>query len=294
LLSAFSSCDKGSELTALNDSLSLMATRKTRHENCRKNEVKKWEKWNPQASTLAAMETTMTSARSTLTSLTPTDLTEEAKQCEASSGTSYIEWARAKETLFSNWVKNWEDAKERYDNATEEHRLQKIVADDLHAIYTNKTLVCNRKQASFERKVCRVNSSRTAVCDTTCYDDALRRWQESTPTLQNTEAARKITWRVLERINCLLQILETSGGAEDIESCRQKTHNTSTLDLDWGTLPSPASCPTATYVVPCENDFESTYYYSLNRHCQGVVTAQCVPCNAEEGEGEGEEEEYEE
>merc|ERR1712129_262932 len=88
--------------------------------------------------------------------------------------------------------------------------------------------------------------------------------------------------------------LETSGGAEDIESCRQKTHNTSTLDLDWGTLPSPALCPTATYVVPCENDFESTYYYSLNRHCQGVVTAQCVPCNAEEGEGEGEEEEDEE
>lgn len=100
-----------------------------------------------------------------------------------------------------------------------------------------------------------------------CYDPAVKRWRSRVFELRKNEKIRLLDWRALQRIKCLLSIIdETTAAGSGVRSdtstriaaCRTKTYTTKLYNLRWWN-PPPKQKKEGQETFPCMPEFLAKY-----------------------------------
>jgi hypothetical protein len=156
--------------------------------------------------------------------------------------------------MYKYWLQQCETAKD------EKNKQQKIV-DQLTKDLREKKKDCADRQGEFESISCsRLETTKMTNRDyPACYDVVLKTWRQSVLGFRKNEIMRFTTWRALQRIKCLLKVIDGKGDIlKGINECRQKTYTTDFYNLIWWNPPiKKKQYPVKAYA--CNNEFRLFY-----------------------------------
>lgn len=173
------------------------------------------------------------------------------------------------EQLFGVYATRLRLALDECESANEEVKKQTKLCESTKKVLSQTKRRCTLLQSSFEGDSCKKlilrKNMNTQYPD--CYDPAVKRWRGKVITLRTNEKIRLLDWRTLQRIKCLLSIVDEttqagSGVISDTSSriaqCRNKTYTTTLYDLRWWN-PPPKQKPHAQETFPCLSTFVAQY-----------------------------------
>mmetsp|Transcript_81391 Transcript_81391/g.143673 ORF Transcript_81391/g.143673 Transcript_81391/m.143673 type:complete len:448 (-) Transcript_81391:43-1386(-) len=112
--------------------------------------------------------------------------------------------------------------------------------------YEDKRIACDEKQKAFEQEACYIYGNYSCEQYNTCFDERKEDYDTALADAQQTEAALKIEWRAILRIECLVKALlknsDEIGPAIDV--CKAKTHSTAEIYITYpdGVIPEKLVC----------------------------------------------------
>mmetsp|Transcript_20911 Transcript_20911/g.46445 ORF Transcript_20911/g.46445 Transcript_20911/m.46445 type:complete len:878 (-) Transcript_20911:59-2692(-) len=191
----------------------------------------------------------------------------------------YKLWLNRNRMWFEKKEKAYLAQKKRCDVATDNHKKAKPPCDRKIATWKSTRVNCNNLQNTLEGDTCSAGRQHQASCKEyrKCYSDALRAKYAQMPVIKKNEKDRKTEWRGLKRISCLLNVFatdESEPSVEVIDKCKQKTHDTTILNIAYKKAPARQRCG-ASPTVPCSTSFHRTYYWRLPSRGQ---PKRCEPC----------------
>mmetsp|Transcript_20908 Transcript_20908/g.46426 ORF Transcript_20908/g.46426 Transcript_20908/m.46426 type:complete len:876 (-) Transcript_20908:59-2686(-) len=190
----------------------------------------------------------------------------------------YKLWLNRNRMWFEKKEKAYLAQKKRCDVATDNHKKAKPPCDRKIATWKARRVTCNNLQDTLEGDTCNGARQHVAGCKEyrKCYRDALTAKYRQQPVIQKNEKDRKIEWRGLKRIECLLGVFASDEevNAAVIEKCKAVTHSTTELDISYKKAPARDRCG-ATPEAPCSTSYHRKYYYRLPKNAQ---TKSCKAC----------------
>jgi hypothetical protein len=199
-----------------------------------------------------------------------------AADCKASPAQEYGDWLKSNLHRFKDKVEEYDRLEKECTDATNAYNAQVPVCESKASAVENMRLECDTVQALLEDTSCSAQGSAQAACHSadTCYERAKTAYLDRKNILEMEEKTRKVNWRVFKRMDCLIGIIEKKGTAEDIETCRETTHSTKHLDLDFFDMPAKPECKIRD-PVPCSEVFNTAKYGGLP---ENAPAAECKPC----------------
>jgi len=150
------------------------------------------------------------------------------------------------------------DMADKFDQLLTDLRLLRITClnitdpcDDYHCgtsrcEYEDKRIECDGLQGVFEEQACAVYNNYTCDKYITCFDESKDTYDAALAAAQTTEAALKIEWRAIQRIECLIRAImmpadEINAG---IEACKNARYTGDEIFINYpgGVLPVKKEC----------------------------------------------------
>lgn len=118
---------------------------------------------------------------------------------------------------------------------------------------TSKANECDTAQETFKGDWCAYSSALETACSDhdDCYNTNSQNWQDAETSIQKLEEEQKIIYRMLGRIRCYLNLLQTkaAGGPAptqaDINNCQASTVTDEPLDIEYGAVEARPQCKEA-------------------------------------------------
>ena len=191
----------------------------------------------------------------------------------------YKLWLNRNRKWFEKKEKAYLAQKKRCDVATANHKKAKPPCDRKIATWKSTRVNCNNMQNTLEGDTCNGARQHVAGCKEyrKCYRDALTAKYRQQPVIEKNEKDRKVEWRGLKRIECLLGVFASDEevNAAVIEKCKAVTHSTTELDISYKKAPARDRCG-ATPVAPCSTSYHRKYYYRLPKNAQPKSCKVCA------------------
>jgi hypothetical protein len=185
---------------------------------------------------------------------------------------NYVSHIKKNAVAFNDMWKRCEYWMLEYERATKNETEAKIRWNDAVARWKAKVLACKEQQNKFEGISCsRLETTKMTNRDyPVCYDGVLKSWRQSVLGFRKNEIMRFTTWRALQRIKCLLKVIDGKGDIlQGINECRKKTYITDFYNLIWWNPPlRKKQYPLKTYA--CTEEFQLFYkdYKRPMANCQ--------------------------
>merc|ERR1719262_1142836 len=196
---------------------------------------------------------------------------DEAKSATASYGGgdegAYLESVSQK--FCSDLLPRYKLHKEKCTTATAEHVRVSGIYETKNTAYTVQKTTSDTVQTEMDVTCCEYALATKDVCTShdTCYEDKVAAYKALKGIVESEEKVKKVEWRVYSRIECLLPVLGTDQAAK-IEECRDKTHDTSHLDIDYPSIPEKSECH-ADDAFPGTDAYKNAHYASLPDTAKG-------------------------
>jgi len=208
----------------------------------------------------------------------------EANYCHTTKKSEpYGNWLARNYRWFAKKEKGYGAQKLKCDRAAADYKKEKPICDRRVKAWKSKASSCNVKQDSLEGDTCSAGKQSVASCKDfrKCYRAALKAKYREQPIIQKDEKDRKLEWRALKRIECLLGVF---AGDEEVNEkvigeCKKKVHSTTNLNIKYTRAPARKRCA-ATPNVPCSTKYHRQYYWRLPRNSQ---PKRCKPCALKSG-----------
>lgn len=149
-----------------------------------------------------------------------------------------------------------------------------------------KTAECDGFLNTIESSACQWASGMKSLRDgsQSCYDGKKQAYEDAEAATQILEADRKVQYRALQRLLCLLGALgnATAGQAPDaavIDSCKAATHTGDVLTISYPLLPGYTTPPAPTK-YPCTSAYEADVYTDLPSSVTVRACASSTACPA--------------
>jgi len=170
----------------------------------------------------------------------------------------------------------YNDHKAKCTTATAEHVKASEVYETKNIAYTAQKTASDTVQRGMDVTCCEYSLATKDVCTShhTCYEDKVEAYKAVEAIIKAEEKVKKVEWRVYSRIECLLPVLGTDQ-ASKIEECRDKTHDTSHLDIDYPSIPEKSECH-ADDAFPGTDAYYSTHFGNLPDNAKGKNVAKCT------------------
>jgi len=174
------------------------------------------------------------------------------------------------------------DLNDRYRDHQEKCKTAEAAAADASAEHekattawtVQKTTSDTEQNAMFE-SCCEHAIATKVVCGNydECWEERVKAYEIMKAAAEDEEKLKKVEWRVYSRIECLLPVLGTNK-ADEIEKCREKTHSTSHLDVEYPSIPEKAACEVET-AFPGTPVFYNAHFANLPDTCKGQAVEMC-------------------
>jgi hypothetical protein len=249
------------------------------HRSCRQSEGRQWQLKDMCTKKVALLNRIMKSECQKQRLLWRNPNTE-ANYCHTTKRPEpYKLWLRRNLRWFSGKEGTYLRQKAKCEKATVDYKREKPICDRTVAAWKRQQNACNNRQSTLEGDTCSAGRQHQASCKEyrKCYSDALRAKYAQMPVIKKNEKDRKTEWRGLKRISCLLNVFatdESEPSVEVIDKCKQKTHDTTILNIAYKRAPARQRCG-ASPTVPCSTSFHRTYYWRLPSRGQ---PKRCKPC----------------
>jgi hypothetical protein len=259
------------------DLQNLSASRKPlklAHDECRMKEEKAHNDNIACANSMKSLKGAMDAACNAVDAV-KRDPGDAAQQCNPSPGMSYEDWLNVNKDWFIKQAEQYNKLVQQCAEAKRAYLSQKPACEAKETAVKAAREVCNLKQTALEDAYCNVNAALQQSCTdySECFSSALETYNDRVPVIKAQEKARKVNWRVLKRIECLVPILG-SGDKAKIEACRKKEHDTKHLDLTYENPPKESSCDSPG-PMPCSEEFQQVAYGGLPLN---AAAAECQVC----------------
>jgi len=181
--------------------------------------------------------------------------------CKVTDG-DYEGWLNSFDHQVEQLHKQLEDATAGCGNASKvvDDMIPQCQAAD-GAAAANKT-ACNAIQVQADTMGCLANPVAHEECQTysKCYIEARDNYLAANESIAEAQANRTLQWRVMKRMQCLLETEEAGATHDAIDACREATIDTSHLDLDYPDIPEEVDC---SHIVggalPCTDEWTAGY-----------------------------------
>merc|ERR1719262_297585 len=196
---------------------------------------------------------------------------DEAKSATASYGGgdegAYLE--RVSEQFCNDLLPRYEEHKEKCTTAKAEHVTVSETYETKNTAYTVQKTTSDTVQSEMDVACCEYALATKHVCTAhaTCYEDKVEAYNAVKAIVEAEEKVKKVEWRVYSRIECLLPVLGTDQAAK-IEECRETTHSTSHLDIEYPTIPEKSTCKVEE-AFPGTEAYKNAHYASLPDTAKG-------------------------
>jgi len=158
-------------------------------------------------------------------------------------------------------------------------------SDAASQAYTSKTPTCHHTQSVYESVFCSYRALLERSCSdyTGCYDAAMDAERDEVDEVEKTEEEIKVEYTSVERILCLVKVLQANQTEQrgQLDGCLNATYSTDHLDISYNTTdPARASCDTSDVAIhPCDAAWEANEYTSKSWYIGGVEAETCVACS---------------
>jgi hypothetical protein len=277
---AFSLC-KGVKVSS-DSSIKKLITKSTKtsrsHRGCRSNEAYHYRLKTTCLAAVRMMKKVMKTECQKMRLMRRNPNTE-ANYCHTTKTPEpYKLWLRRNKKWFEKKEKAFSAQKAKCDRATAIYKREKPICDRKVSAWKKRRISCNSGQDSLEGDTCSAAKQHVSGCKEfrKCYRDALTAKYRQQPVIEKNEKDRKVEWRGLKRIECLLGVFASSEevNAEVIDKCKAITHSTTHLDIAFKKAPARERCG-ATPEAPCSTSYTRKYYYRLPKFAQPKA---CKPC----------------
>lgn len=198
---------------------------------------------------------------------TVNDMKDISKRCH-NVANSYVEFTIGNKGLFTNFKNEYEERNRQCSDAKKKAKDQKKIRDDKQADLKHTTQVCGEYQDAYEENSCTRLTTTKSINDEypSCYDPQMKAWRGTVFILRKNEKQRLSQWRALQRIKCLLNVMnakQTTFGygnsiSAGIEACRSKTYTTDFYNMIWWNPPIKQK-RYAVKPFACASDFLVSY-----------------------------------
>jgi len=183
-------------------------------------------------------------------------------------------WFEAKHALIQKNKAMCEQAKLQYEVVQGPCNGKKI-------LWQRRKAVCNKRQRRLEMASCTLSKKTLEMCSgyTDCYGKQKQLYESQVPLIKTQEKDRKVEWRALKRIECLLT--EVFGGdsadPKAIDACTSKVYDTSYLSLKYPRKPAKdKSACVPVPPVPGTRSFVFNEYRGLPKGTKPLPGKECV------------------
>jgi len=278
---SFRKCKTG-RLTAAATMITLKKTRSrtsTFHKTCRKKEAAAYKIKDRCDTLLDAKQETQKAACDALKDLTRNP-SSEANKCHSARSEDYASWLDRNEKYFIAKNKEFKMHQDKCANATAEVNKQKPVCRKDTRRHVAAKAACDVKQITLETAACNLAKKMSQTCHSFngCYSSTKRGYIKAKPGIKKQARDRKGEWRVLMRVECLLDVFAADDGKVNetaIGVCKNTTHDTTHLDLVYPPIPPKEACKPMP-PIPGSNAFKQVEYSSLPKNAEAADTAMCV------------------
>jgi len=179
-------------------------------------------------------------------------------------------------------------AKDKCDKATKKYQSKRKQCSDLEKKHRAKNAQCNTLQAQMDNAACTWAVGVKDACEqyVGCYTSKKSSYTTYAKVVKKEEKDRKAEWRGLKRMQCLIDAFaDGKVSGSEVDSCKQKSHETSHLDIEYPKLPQLETCqvPRLYPATPAYKRAEFATLPSLARgqadanECTGVEEVSTTP-----------------
>lgn len=179
----------------------------------------------------------------------------QAKRCRPGGGQSYGNFVSGVARYFKIKLRKYRIMASRCSRARRAFYYARKRYTQSRNSWSKTRRICNAIQTSMEQRFCSFHLRVRNACRryNSCFSNGYRSYRRNLPAIRKAESERKVQWRVLKRIQCLIPVMK-KGGAKAIEKCRKIKHSTKHLNLKYPRLPARKPCR-ATSPVPCSRRY---------------------------------------
>jgi len=202
----------------------------------------------------------------------------QAKKCKAAGATRYGSWLSGIIRHFSKKRRQFYYFKARCARATRSYNAVWPRCKTYRRSFRSYRRRCYSRQTALDLATCGYRAAVKQSCYAylRCYSKAWRAFIYNQRKIRAAEKDRKIQYRVLKRISCLLKGPINTGKAADIMKCRKKIWSTRHLNLRYPKAPKKKSCKPARVPMPCSAAYRRSAYgrlpfYGRAQKCRGCA-----------------------
>jgi len=200
-----------------------------------------------------------------------------ARHCKASGATRYGVWVTSIVRHFSIKKRRYLYFKKRCLAASRLYFKHQKKCGIYRRSYRGYRRRCYSRQTAVDTQACayRLAVRQSCYAYRRCYNKAWRAFVYRQRLIRKAEADRKIQYRVLKRIMCLLKNPINSGKKKDIMKCRKKIWGTRHLNLKYPRVPKRLRCAPARVARPCTSAYKRSVYGRLPKYGRAQRCRQC-------------------
>lgn len=143
--------------------------------------------------------------------------------------------------------------------------------------YNVQKAKCNQYQTSMDGASCQRAVLVKDACESYagCYQAKLKTYQIAERRVRFDERDRKAEWRGLKRMECLMSgFADGKVTDKEVEACKEKTHNTTQLDITFPEIPSLVKC-VLPVLYPATGAYKRAEFAPLPALAKGKPTTHC-------------------
>jgi len=276
LMEAFGKCQNpignGSAAAAL---FAATDTKDKKHQKCRVSQETLWKDDDSCKTILTGLKNGMDAICGARDAY-EREPSQAAGDCHASPAQKYGPWLMALKDRFTEKYEEWQKLDTQCLNATAAHEAQGPLCESNASALEKKKLRCDNIQSTMEDTSCSAHATAEVACISSdeCYNTAKKTYKDRKQVIQAEEQARKVNSRVFKRMQCLIEIIEKKGSAEDVEKCRNKTTSTEHLGLTYFDVPAEPEC-VVIQSTPCSPAFNEARYGGLPPNSPAATCHAC-------------------
>jgi len=200
-----------------------------------------------------------------------------ARQCKVSGASRYGVWVTSIIRAFSIKRRRYLYFKARCSAASRLYFRHSKKCGIYRRSFRKYRRRCYSRQTAVDSQACayRLSVRQSCYAYRRCYNRAWRAYVYRVRLIRKAEADRKIQYRVLKRIMCLLKKPINSGKAKDIMKCRKKIWSTRHLNLRYPKVPKRLRCPVARVALPCSAAYKRSVYGRLPKYGRAQRCRRC-------------------
>jgi len=202
----------------------------------------------------------------------------QARKCRAAGATRYGSWLSGIIRHFAKKRRQFYYFKARCGRATKAYNAVWPRCRSYRRSFRSWRRRCYSRQTALDLATCGYRAAVKQSCYAyrRCYSKAWRAYLYRRRLIQKAEKDRKIQYRVLKRIGCLLKGPILTGKAKGILACRKKIWSTRHLNLRYPKIPRKKRCTPSRVPMPCSAAYRRSAYgrlplYGRAQKCRGCA-----------------------